>query len=287
MSKYSDHVTDFNRDGTRLAVLGDSLISMGGWIPGNSFSDVYSTKDLKTWVKINPACAWVGRHTFGAGKISDKLFIWCGDPFHLTMDCWSSYDGANWHLEGVVPGAVCFLYGSFSDGVYLYKIGGMSNIYSTNGVPNDVCTSVDGIHWEQLNGIPYFGRCLSGACCMFNKVIYVVSGGIYGSGVGTQEMYSSSDQGYSWYREPDVPFVGRYYHDTIVWDNKLWVICGYGKGANLRDIWMMDANGTWTQFMGVPDDFIGRHASGVAVFQDKLVIANGNFQNSCWAIEKV
>ena len=53
------------------------------------------------------------------------------------------------------------------------------------------------------------------------------------------------------------------------------MIAGYNE-ENLADIWYMTANGEWHEFE-TPPEFEARHASGVGVYNDKLVIVCGNF----------
>jgi hypothetical protein len=62
------------------------------------------------------------------------------------------------------------------------------------------------------------------------------------------------------------------------------MIAGYNE-ENLSDIWYMTADGQWHQFE-TPPEFEARHASGVGVYNDKLVIVCGNYHNDCWVIEK-
>ncbi len=289
MYKTSDHVTVSNRDGTKTMQIGNYLYSFGAWTADGApkvYNDVYrSTDSLNTWTQIANA-PWAGRHTFGIAQLSDKTYIFGGDAYNPTMDYWLTYTGTNWYYMGLMPCAQRILYGSCSDGVYMYVIGGLSNYNQFRSSAHDVWRS-DGNGWIKVgDGIAAFERNLAGAAVCFNRKIYVVSGGVYGTGTGTLEMYSSSDKGATWERETDLPFTGRQYLDCISWDGKLWVIGGYNFG-NLRDIWYMDEYGMWTQFTGVPADYIGRHATGLAVFNGKLVITNGNYNNDCWVIEKI
>ena len=47
----------------------------------------------------------------------------------------------------------------------------------------------------------------------------------------------------------------------------------------------MNHKGQWNE-LETPVDYIGRHATGVAVFKNKLVITCGSYHNDCWVIEK-
>ena len=108
----------------------------------------------------------------------------------------------------------------------------------------------------------------------------------FGSGTPSKSVWSSVD-GVSWKKEKDFGGTERYYTDVCVWDNKIWVIGGYNyEERNIRSIWYMTQKGVWTE-LPTPNEFIGRHATAVGVFNNKLVIANGNYHNDCWKINKV
>lgn len=290
MHMASDRVTDFERDGTKMMQIGEYLYSFGGWTPGQSYSDVYrSSGDLSEWEKLADA-PWFGRHVFGIGEINDKFFVYGGDIYsYPVLDCWSTLDGENWTEEtSHIPFAWRMQFGSAWDSSAIYIIGGQKNYSIPIDIttPTDILRSTNGSDWERVgDGIPYFARVLSGAVVFYNGRLWVISGGVFGALVGSREVYSSIDSGATWTRENDVPFSGRYYHDCIVWDNKLWVVGGYNTSGNLKDIWYMDDQGNWNEFIP-PQGYIGRHATGVAVYNDKLVIACGNMHNDCWIIEK-
>ena len=79
----------------------------------------------------------------------------------------------------------------------------------------------------------------------------------------------------------------RYYTDVCVWDNKLWVVGGFNyEEGNTKSIWYMKPGGSWVEFE-TPADYIGRHATGVTVYNNQLVITCGNYHNDCWVIQKV
>ena len=110
------------------------------------------------------------------------------------------------------------------------------------------------------------------------------SGG--GTGIARKEVWSSTD-GRVWKQETNFGGTERYYTDVCVWDNKLWVVGGYSsEESNIKSIWYMKPNGTWHEYQ-TPADYIGRHATAVAVYNNSLVITCGNYNNDCWVIEKM
>lgn len=304
MTKITDSVTDGNRDGSRTIQIGDFLYSFGGWksdvVNGIaqqvSLNDVYrSSGDLSVWKRL-PNAPWPERHTFGLEKLSDKIYVFGNDGNNPVFDCWITYDAITWYKLDVPIELMAnrVLYGSCSDGAYIYVIGGYDDINMFRSFRHDVWR-FDGNDWERMsNGIPAFERNLSGAACCYNGKIYVISGGYYHKG-GTKEMYSSDDFGANWRREADIPFDGRQYHSTIVWDNKLWLIAGTDNtenstNGNRNDIWYYETSARnifkkWTQFP-TPPEFKPRHAAAVSVYNDSIVITNGNYYNDGFRIAR-
>lgn len=276
----SNAVTDFDRDGTRAMQIGNYLYSFGGWhMPDESFSDVYrSGGDLSVWEK-RPDAPWHGRHVYGIGKLNNYIYILGGDNLNGHFDVWRTSDGEQWtELASDILGNR-ILFGCCVHNDYLYVVGGAGF--------SDVWRSKDGIGWEKVaDNIPFLGENFAGSLTSFNGKLWMVCGG--GSGLGPGEprktVWSSAD-GKAWKQEADFPGTPRYYNDVCVWDNKLWVIGGYGNYGNERSIWYMKRDGSWTEFMP-PVNYEGRHATGVAVYNDQLVITCGNYQNNCWVIKR-
>jgi hypothetical protein len=283
MTLRSTRVTDFNRDGNRSMQIGKYLYSFGGWaVPEESFNDVYrSTGDLSNWEKL-PNAPWHGRHVYGIGKIGDSTYIIGGDNLQSLFDVWRTTDGETWTL--LVQNALQnrIFYGCTVHNGYIYVVGGAGY--------HDAWRSRNGADWEQVaDNIPFLnGDNFSGSLTSFNGRLWMVCGGGngYGQGVARRDVWSSSD-GKEWRREKDIPGLGRQYTDVCVWDNKLWVIGGYNVWeGNVRLIWYLKPDGTWKE-MPIPDEYVGRHATAVAVYNNQLTITCGSYQNNCWVIEKI
>lgn len=291
MSKTSHWVTNSYRDGNKLMQMGDYLYSYGGWrVEMESLNDVFrGGGDLTQWERIEDA-PWQGRHTYGIGKIGSTLYIYGGDHFHDYFDVWKSNDGE--HFTPVLTSAESvlgprILYGACVHNSRLFVLGGQSGLGLDSGL-NDVWSSSDGRFWKRIaNNLPFLGKNISGSTVSFNNKIWVIGGGYYKHPDYnlryTKDIYSSYD-GITWQREPDVPWNARQFTDLCVWNNRLWMIGGYNE-ENLADIWYMDEDEQWHQFEA-PPEFEPRHASGVGVYNDKLVIVAGNYHNDCWVIEK-
>jgi N-acetylneuraminic acid mutarotase len=283
MTQRSKTVTDFVRDGSRMMQVGNYMYSFGGWSasPEDSYNDIYRSSDnLSVWEK-RPNAPWHGRHVFGCVKLNNIVFIIGGDNLHTEFDIWSSKNGEKWFKLANSPFGNIIYYGAVAHNGALYVMGGVNT--------DKVWRSVDGITWTEIaSGLEFLHRNIAGSVISFNNKIWVVSGGGdgFGSGIANKTVYSSAD-GIEWKKEADFPGVGVQYTDVTVWDNKLWVIGGFVPDyGNSRDIWYMNAQGTWTQFVP-PADYVGRHATGVGVYSNKLVITCGNYNNDCWVIEKI
>ena len=283
MTLRSTSVTDFDRDGNRSMQIGKYLYSFGGWrVPEESFNDIYrSTGDLSVWEKL-PNAPWHGRHIYGIGKIGDSTYIIGGDNLQPVFDVWRTTDGEEWTLltQNVLGNRI--FYGCTVHNGYIYVVGGAGY--------HDAWRSRNGIDWEQVtDNIPFLkGDNYAGSLASFNGRLWMVCGGGngYSQGVASREVWSSID-GKEWKREKDFPGIGRQYTDVCVWDNKIWVIGGYNIWeGNVRPIWYIKPDGTWKEF-AIPDNYVGRHATGVAVYNNQLAITCGNYQNNCWVIEKV
>lgn len=293
MGRTNRWVTNSYRDGNKIIQMGDFLYSYGGWTadPLQSYNDVYrSSGDLTQWERL-PDASWEGRHTYGIGKKDSTLFIFGGDILSTIFDVWKSVDGINFTPVSQDLGSLLgprILYGACAHNSKLYIMGGQSGLGMDSAV-TDVWMSANGGIWRQIaKDLPFLGKNISGSVTSFNGRIWVVGGGYYRSNDlfqrYTNSVYSSSD-GVNWKREPDAPWTPRQYGDLCVWNNRLWMVGGYNE-QNLSDIWYMTADGDWHKFE-TPPEFDPRHASGVGVYNDKLVIVCGNYHNDCWVIEKL
>ena len=291
MSRQSTHVTDFPRDGSSLMQMGDYLYLYGGWTGAGSWNDIYrSSGDLTEWEKM-PDAPWKGRHTFGTGKLKSGLFIFGGDYNYDLFDVWKSTDGINFqpvanNLETTVKRRI--IYGTCTHNNKLYVMGGQSNLDYPDAGLNDVWESSNGLSWKKIaDDKTFLGKNLAGSVTSFNGKIWVIGGGYYRDPdpavKWTNHIYSSPD-GAEWKRENDGPWVGRQYADVCVWDNRLWMVGG-NNGQNLSEIWYMNKDGSWVQYTP-PNLFTARHASAIAVYNNKLVFACGDYNNECWVIEK-
>ncbi len=293
----SIQATGTEYDGTQLVVFNNSLYSLGGWKTTNTvYNHVFKTDNLQDWSMVQDA-AWSPRHTFGASVVSNKVFVYGADFQNLlypnyptSKDCWSTSDMKTWTLQTAnAPFNVRILYGACVHQNNLYIIGGQKNLNTGDGI-SSIYKSSDGKNWQFVsNGIPEFETNISGHAVSFNGKLWVISGGYYninGSKDYSSKVFSSVDGGVNWLQEANFPGQACQYANTVVYDNKLWFLFGNAAAlGNLKQMWSMDTNGKWEN---IPNEMIdGRHATGVAVFKNRIVIACGNMHMDCWSILKI
>lgn len=299
MTQRSTQVTGFVRDGNRCLQMGDYFYSFGGWTDNGgeqTYNDVYrSSGDLRTWAKM-PDASWPGRHVFGCVKKDGKAWVLGGDNLYPTFDVWNSEDGLRWTKVGAANppnvGARTYF------GCATHRIKEQEWIYVVGGhYKKDVVRSLDGIEWETVatdlsflggTALPQ-GEGWTGSLVSFDGALYVIcGGGTISEGPPRKTVWKSTDNGVTWERQADFPGSPRRYTDVVVFDEKIWVVGGYddtGVG-NLADVWYMTKSGAWHQ-VATPADYIGRHATGVGVYNNQLVIVCGNYHNDCWVMEKI
>ena len=140
----------------------DRIWLLGGWYNGRleghgATSEVWSSGDGASWQKVTPAAGWSPRLAAGAVVFNDRMWIlggtenyYFGDQSSLKNDVWSSADGRTWRQE--------VAHAPWAPRAYLQAVVHKGRIWVMGGgnyVPeyaaqNDVWSSNDGIHWEQI-----------------------------------------------------------------------------------------------------------------------------------------
>ncbi|MBS9462251.1 hypothetical protein KIM67_07500 [Flagellimonas sp. 389] len=74
----------------------------------------------------------------------------------------------------------------------------------------------------------------------------------------------------------DAPFDARFYHTSVTFDGKLWVIGGFSNNeGNLNDVWYSEDGATWTQATDAAA-FNGRSGHTSVTFDNKLWVIGGS-----------
>lgn len=289
-------ITDFARDGSALAQLGDYLFLLGGWNPDqtpDSNNEVYRINKTVTGSTQLSDASWPDRHTFGYGVKSNSVYVFGGDLVtgSYQKDSWRGDlqpdSTISWTLlNNNVPWGERVLFGSTVHNGEFYVIGGQKSGLYSDGALTDVWKSKDGITWTQIaTGLTQFGQNMYGTVTSYNGYIYTITGGRYDtpttSGTFTKKVWRSID-GINWESRPDVPFSGRQYADVTVSGGLLWLVGGVTGGTlpsdNNGEVWAMDKFEQWSLI----DTVSPRHASGVSYYNGNMAIVTGNMWNDAY-----
>lgn len=264
-----------------------------GLVPHATTNEVWSSGDGVRWRKdlADDHPGFDRRHGHATLLWRDKLWIIGGDWWRhaYNHDVVSSPDGIAWTVELTQtpwPDRAVLVAGVYDD--KLWVVGGqtLDGPREDFVYHNDVWSSVDGVNWVQVaadapaSATRWSGRGSVNELVEFNGRMWLVGGARYrDDAVGSSffaEVWSTTD-GVTWTQHAAPPWQGRIWPDVRVWDGKLWLMFGHDNLANLNDTWFTEDGETWTAF--APDRNIhpGSHAQGVAVADDFMLYAGGNY----------
>jgi hypothetical protein len=278
------------QDGAGGLACDTNLVMIGGWYaniktPYNTppyTHNVVMRSDPKTGIfKQVSNGQFFPRHTAVYLNINDTLYIIGGDinsgvyqpDVMRSTDC-----GTTWTE---IASNLSFLYRALHYGFVLndsiYILCGESG-YNTqtqkfDTLRTDVWRSKRGTNWTQISTqVPFTAR---GAICgtvSFNGRAYIIGGGQYGR-YYFNDVLSTTD-GIVWQTElKHAPFLGRYYHNIVVFDSKIWVFQGTN-GSNLSTAYYSPNGRDWFE---MPCPIEARHAACAVVLKDVLYYFSGRW----------
>ncbi len=187
------------------------------------------------------------------------------------------------------------MFASFNGVIYLG--GGQSNLGDKDTVKKTMWKSTDhGVTWTAMTDGPWAAR--SGArFVVFNGAMLLVSGGRYTT-IGDDRDYFTDVWSMStsevWTElTSDWGFAGRSYTQAVVFQERLWVICGYtlvnDSGAGLTDVLSTADGVTWAEIPDVSVSWYPTHAIAATVTSDgtAIVMSQGIANESIYRLEKV
>jgi len=167
---------------------------------------------------------------------------------------------------------------------------------------NDVWYSRDGVNWTAAvtdNSTPpstQFTERLTHSSVVFNNQMWVIGG--EGTGGYLNDVWSSPD-GTIWTQVLNdtgspgaTQFSRRQGHASLVFNNEMWVIGGYGYSTgHTNDVWSSSDGVTWTQVLANNNSpgstqFSQRNAQGCLVYNNQMWVIGGiysNFYNDVWS----
>ena len=283
---------------------GFSTVGPDVYPPENTSGEVWSSADGISWTLDLPHghTQFERRHGHNTMLWNDRLWMIGGDHHqgHYNHDVVSSADGLTWQVE-LGPGTTPPPWSERAlqvSGVYagkLWTVGGQDII---GPVPdqvyhNDVWSTEDGVHWQQVvadapaSATRWAGCGILDGLVEFKGRLWLVGCARYRDSADGHEMSNevwSTTDGATWTRHTDPPWQGKIWPNVVVWRGELWILFGYTSGdpvhglpaGNANEVWHSPDGETWE---ALPFDapVPGSHAQGVAVHDDFLLYAGGNY----------
>jgi hypothetical protein len=314
--RVTDNAAFAPRDGAGALAFHGRLWLLGGWNPRDKKhfpricnNEVWSSSDGAAWTLEKPNTFldqqfdatrdWEGRHTAGYVVHRDKLWIVGGDAnqMHYQSDVWNSADGKTWAQVNAgrpVPWGPRVLHYTMAFRDKIWILGGQTlpQFAPTDEVfYRDVWNTSDGIHWERVTPRePYWpARGMIGGSAVFRDRIWVLGGGTYDTPKTPERKFYndvwSSPDGVRWERHVEhAPWAPRQYHEVAVFDDRLWVLEGYGK-TNRNDVWYSADGVNWHEVPNTP--WKPRHAASVFVHANALwMVAGNNMESDVWRLRR-
>lgn len=283
---------------------GFSTVGPDVYPPENTTGEVWSSADGVTWTLDLPHGhgQFERRHSHNTVLWNEKLWMIGGDHHQgfYNHDVVSSADGLTWQVElgpGATPPPWSERALQFS-GVYdgkLWVAGGQEVVgeVETQVIHNDVWSSEDGVHWTQVvedapaSDTRWAGCGAVDGLIEFNDRMWLVGCARHRDDAIGHELYNqvwSTTDGATWTRHADPPWTGKIWHNVVVWQGRMWALFGYTSGdvvhglpaGNANEVWYSDDGETW-QALPFDAPTPGSHAQGIAVTEDALVYAGGNY----------
>lgn len=236
------------------------------YMKGSSGSGVIANDDLGMPLRY--------RHSLEV--FDGKLWMFAGmSGGHEEQDIWYSEDGIEW-TKAV----------DFSD--FQPRFSHTSLVYDNKmwimggtvvgGFFNDVWNTEDGVHWHEVTNSAPFGSRFGHSSVVFDNKMWIIGGVVIDQEETAQETVNDiwfSIDGKSWTQATEnADFQPRLGHQSVVFDNKIWVIGGFKGDKILTDVWYSENGTEWslaTDNIGTGD--ITSYES--IVYDDKIWLIGG------------
>lgn len=224
---------------------------MGGWYNGRleghgATSEVWSSTDGKDWTLATPQAGWSPRIAAGLVVFKGRLWVlggsenyYFGDRSSLKNDVWSSADGVHWEqATAAAPWAPRAYHQAVVHDGRIWVMGG-GNYVPEYEAHNDVWSSADGIHWEQVTAnAPWHPR-LWFSAVSWRDHLWVLGGWSNQPSRNWGDVWYSRD-GRTWQQlSSQVVWKERHEHSAYVFQDKLWVAGGHAQPLN-SEVWSLD-----------------------------------------------
>lgn len=288
------------RDSPGEVAYGGRLWIFGGWFQSYEAPprDVWSSPDGKTWTRVIEAAPWIHSDLPMSITFDDKMWMMGGWyngrlPGHSASNqVWWSTDGATW--QQATAGAewsprLAAALVEFKGKMWL--LGGTENYYfgDASSVKNDVWSSADGEHWEQVTANAGWPPRAYHQAAVLDGRMYVFGGGNYVPEYMVLNDVWMTEDGKNWECVTEsAPWHPRLWFSSAVYRDRMWVLGGWSNNPskNWDDAWYSKDGATWTQLKSKVM-WRERHEHSVFVFDDKLWVAGGMIpplNNEVWSL---
>lgn len=272
--------------------------------PQNTSNEVWSSADGITWELELPHGheQFERRHAHNTVLWNDALWMIGGDAHQgdYNHDVVTSVDGVHWDVV-LGPGTAPPPWSPRAlqtIGVYdgkLWMFGGQDLLGPIDDYVhhNDVWSTEDGARWTQVAADGPGSATRPAGCGVldglveFRGELWLVGcarerSDVVGHSM-SNEVWSTTD-GVEWTLHAEPPWVGKIWPNVVVWDDALWILFGFTYGdpahgwatGNASEAWHSEDGETWTS-LPIDSPVPGSHAQGVAITEDALLLAGGNY----------
>ena len=208
----------------------NGIFVMGGMGDGDSFPrDVWLSLDGKNWSKQSDDAAWPETYNHQVASHQGRLYLLDGGN---NPGVWSSAAGKSWSSEGNQD---WLRRSQFQVVEYKDRLYAMGGNVGMDGRRNDVWSWADGESWMLVTMTAAWSARQWHQVVVHNDRMYLLGGyGLVGGNNGSLDDVWSSADGSSWSFEGNANWSGRFAHQAVSHQGRLYVLGGMGAGS---DVW--------------------------------------------------
>jgi hypothetical protein len=229
---------------------------MGGWRNGrlpdaSGSNEVWSSSDGVEWQQTAAHADWSPRLGAGTVVFRNKMWIlggseqyYYGDARSLKNDVWSSSDGRKWtQVVAAAPWAPRAFHQAIVLNNKIYVMGG-GNYSPSYTAYNDVWSSEDGLHWDQVTAAASWAPRIWFSSVVYRDRMWVLGGWSNDPSRNWGDVWYSVD-GKQWTElKTRTRWKERHEHSAYVFDDKIWIVGGM-VWPLVNDVWSISIPENW------------------------------------------
>ena len=265
--------------------VGSKMFVVGGEYTAEGFASrkIYSTIDGATWTQE-------GSNSFPVGLVKHSACVFNGETFIIgglatgsvsNPSVYQSVDGVVWNEKTQTSKAVLNS-AAIETANEIIIIGGS---FDANTVMTTKALKTTNSGFEYFNAASFPKQISRSSIVVYNGVLYLIGGaiGYETTPLGSRKVYSSTT-GLTWTEvgtdSLPVKISG---HTAVVYDNKIWLICGFIEGGTYsRKVYYSTDCLTWTE-AGTDAFPVGLAYHTSLVFANKMWVIGGYAGGSTYA----